>query len=524
MIKFFLLIILLFIKSVNSYAKSDCQKLKEAIYQYNQELGNKPIKQSFSEDLNDDLLAWGIEFEGFHDQDGNFVIMDIGDGLIKIAKVSRILDYLVRWKNEFIDNDKIKGEKILFASDDSFLSKGNVVLKINGKSVKTLNQDEIFNEMKNFISINFLDSDGVERELKNNEWLEFKELLNKEEPSTMFYSHLKPTDVSNLVKTKTIGRLNTKSSEIFASLDLISTYDDVNLASFLEKKKVGTSTCSLEINEARNLGFSTNLYSPDYFIPLTEIIRKIEVSFTPSRAFQEFFKDDIGPEFTFEEKTNFTGNFKQEFNLSTFPFDKQRLLFYFVPNESIIYDFFNTLFEPEQALITRQELVDFNLTEWNIDFETADVGYGSKYLQEFKSFVPTVVIQFAIERKSGYFIYKILLPILIILIISWSVFWIRPQELESRITISIVCMLSLIAYNFVIDENLPKIGYLTLIDWFVFFAYVYSAIPTIQTVVVHNLLKTKKTQIEVIDEKSRYLVPTSFAGIIFIISVLKLYS
>tara|TARA_X000000950_G_C13598033_1_gene530168 strand:- start:326 stop:583 length:258 start_codon:yes stop_codon:yes gene_type:complete len=85
-------------------------------------------------------------------------------------------------------------------------------------------------------------------------------------------------------------------------------------------------------------------------------------------------------------------------------------------------------------------------------------------------------------------------------------------------------MLSLIAYNFVIDESLPKIGYLTLIDWFVFLAYVYSAIPTIQTVVVHNLLKTKKTQSEVIDEKSRYLVPTSFAGIIFIISVLKLYS
>ena len=33
-----------------------------------------------------------------------------------------------------------------------------------------------------------------------------------------------------------------------------------------------------------------------------------------------------------------------------------------------------------------------------------------------------------------------------------------PRELESRLTITIVCLLSLIAYNFVIDSELPKLG------------------------------------------------------------------
>lgn len=523
MIKFFFLIILLFIKSVNSYANSDCQELKNAINQYNIEQQTKTFEQLFSEDLADDLSAWGIEFEGFHDENDNLRISSYEDGLIKIGKVSEILDYLVRWRNDLIDNGKIQGQKIEFASDSSFLRRGNLVLKINGKSVKPLNSKEIHDEMKNFTSMTFLDSNGVERELKNSEWLEFKDLLNKEEPATIISSHLKPLDVSNLVKIKTISRLNTKNSEIFASLDLISTYNDPNLANYLEKKKNGITVCSLEIKEANNLGFFTNLYSPFDFIPSTDIIRKIEVEFFPSNRYKELSHDDTNPNFFFTEKTNFTGNFKQKFNLSDFPFDKQRLDFAFKPNESIIYTF-NTLYDPLQAMTTRQELVDLELTEWDLNVDTADVDYGDVYLTENDSYVPFIYVNFDIKRKSGYFIYKILLPILIILIISWSVFWIRPQELESRITISIVCMLSLIAYNFVIDESLPKIGYLTLIDWFVFLAYVYSAIPTIQTVVVHNLLKTKKTQSEVIDEKSRYLVPTSFAGIIFIISVLKLYS
>ena len=42
-----------------------------------------------------------------------------------------------------------------------------------------------------------------------------------------------------------------------------------------------------------------------------------------------------------------------------------------------------------------------------------------------------------------------------------------------------MCFLTLIAYNFVIDQDLPKLGYLTLIDNIVLLSYIYSALPTI---------------------------------------------
>ena len=47
------------------------------------------------------------------------------------------------------------------------------------------------------------------------------------------------------------------------------------------------------------------------------------------------------------------------------------------------------------------------------------------------------------------------------------------KELEARLTITIVCLLSLIAYNFVIDADLPKLEYLTIMDYIILVSYIY---------------------------------------------------
>ena len=51
--------------------------------------------------------------------------------------------------------------------------------------------------------------------------------------------------------------------------------------------------------------------------------------------------------------------------------------------------------------------------------------------------------------------------------------------MESRLTVSIVCLLTLIAYNFVIDENIPKLSYMTIMDQIVLSSYVFASIPTL---------------------------------------------
>jgi len=96
-------------------------------------------------------------------------------------------------------------------------------------------------------------------------------------------------------------------------------------------------------------------------------------------------------------------------------------------------------------------------------------------------------IKIEIQRNHEYYIFKVIFPIILILLICWSVFWIHPRELESKLTITIVCLLSLIAYNFVIEEDLPKLSYLTIMDHLVLISYIFATIPNLLSILSFHL-------------------------------------
>ena len=58
-----------------------------------------------------------------------------------------------------------------------------------------------------------------------------------------------------------------------------------------------------------------------------------------------------------------------------------------------------------------------------------------------------VELVLTIERKSSYYVFKVILPIVLILMVCWSAVWIDPRN-RVKANITIVCLLSLIAYNF----------------------------------------------------------------------------
>ena len=131
-----------------------------------------------------------------------------------------------------------------------------------------------------------------------------------------------------------------------------------------------------------------------------------------------------------------------------------------------------------------------------------------------------ILINIELERKHGYYIFKVILPIVLILIVCWSVVWIDPREIEARLTITIVCLLSLIAYNFVIDEELPKLEYLTVMDWIVLTSYVYATLPNFLSI---YSFKNKSNSIltSKVDALSKRFGITSYVVIILLIIFLN---
>ena len=108
--------------------------------------------------------------------------------------------------------------------------------------------------------------------------------------------------------------------------------------------------------------------------------------------------------------------------------------------------------------------------------------------------------------------------------ICWSVVWIDPKELESRLTITIVCLLSLIAYNFVIDSELPKLEYLTVLDWIVLISYVYATVPNFLSIISFRLQKTNLRLSNKLEIISKWYGLSSYILSIFVIVWINAFS
>ena len=126
-------------------------------------------------------------------------------------------------------------------------------------------------------------------------------------------------------------------------------------------------------------------------------------------------------------------------------------------------------------------------------------------------------LDFLIERKHGYYVFKVIIPIVLILLICWGSVWIDPKEIESRLTITIVCLLSLIAYNFVIDKEMPKLEYLTVMDWIILISYIYATIPNFLSIASFKLQKTNLPMCQRIETYSKRYGILSYVMIIFVI-------
>ena len=68
------------------------------------------------------------------------------------------------------------------------------------------------------------------------------------------------------------------------------------------------------------------------------------------------------------------------------------------------------------------------------------------------------------------------------------------EKYEVRLNTSIIALLALIAYNFVFQDDIPKLEYLTAIDWFILLSYIFCCIPVFLSMPFQNLFqKIKKS-------------------------------
>jgi len=122
------------------------------------------------------------------------------------------------------------------------------------------------------------------------------------------------------------------------------------------------------------------------------------------------------------------------------------------------------------------------------------------------------------KRLSGYYIGKVIFPLILIVLMSWTVFWIDPAQFGSQIGMSATSMLTLIAFQFAMANILPHLNYYTLMDKFIVGSTIIVFLSLIESVTTSYLVSIPKRELAMrIDRLCRWAFPGAYVAFILIV-------
>lgn len=197
-----------------------------------------------------------------------------------------------------------------------------------------------------------------------------------------------------------------------------------------------------------------------------------------------------------------TAEAKTRLNLRRYPFDRQTL-------EAV----FEVLGFDEQELVLKAlpspEFVDdaIRVTQWSLkDVRFHVRSSSSPYLAGGNA--STFVLQMDVHRQAMFLMRLVVMPLFLVVLLSWSVFWMERSSLGDRMSVSFVGLLTVVAYQIVLGDILPHISYVTLINGFLNFSFFIMCATVVENLIVGALDRSGRGEAgDALDRKCRWIFP-----------------
>jgi Neurotransmitter-gated ion-channel ligand binding domain/Neurotransmitter-gated ion-channel transmembrane region len=220
---------------------------------------------------------------------------------------------------------------------------------------------------------------------------------------------------------------------------------------------------------------------------------------------------EVEPDGTVLYRQLYTGAFTQSLRLQSFPFDRQT---FHVQLVAVRYQPDEIRFVPDQDWI-RNGLKQasgiapkITLPDWTIEkWKTKPLTYALAPGLQYSSYA----FEFTASRNVQYYILKVILPLVLIVIMSWAVFWTDPVNASAQLSVAVTSMLTLIAYRFAVDTQLPRLPYMTRLDVLFLISTLlvfFSLIEVVITMILDNKQQTERAK--TIDRYCRAIFPVIF--------------
>ena len=173
----------------------------------------------------------------------------------------------------------------------------------------------------------------------------------------------------------------------------------------------------------------------------------------------------------------FTATFQApHFNFRRFPFDRQRFAIHIdsvLSSRDFVFEELPGISGVGSALGEEEWVVTKVAAS-----TTRDVASGFENSSRF-------TLELHANRHLDYYVIRILIPIALIVTVSWFTFFLK--DYLKRIDFSGTNLLLFIAFNFTVSHDLPRLGYLTLIDVVMVGTFIITGLAILINVILRRL-------------------------------------
>ena len=201
----------------------------------------------------------------------------------------------------------------------------------------------------------------------------------------------------------------------------------------------------------------------------------------------------------------FTVTLSTKFHLRRFPFDSQNLQIVISPFAS---GALRIDLKPDKSMTQLLSGPFLELEQWKLNDitaveQTTSIGDTFQFDQ--------IEFRLIAQRRPAFYVWTMILPLIVMLIVAWSVLWIAPAYFAQQLSIVMPTFLSVIAFSYAMSFTLPRVPYLTFLNAFFLSIYLFVAFSVLETVAIYAIgCSGKENMATRLHVTGRWLFPCSY--------------
>jgi len=198
-----------------------------------------------------------------------------------------------------------------------------------------------------------------------------------------------------------------------------------------------------------------------------------------------------------------------DLDLRRYPLDRQELEVVF---EVLGFDETEVLLETDSARRSTPDHM-IRIPQWTVESVRTSTRHRPASYAGSKVISSVFVVSMDVKRGSSLMLRLVFFPLVLIVMLSWSVFWMERSSLADRISFSFIGILTAVTYQIMVSEIMPQISCMTLMTGFLNASFILMCLTVVINLVVAELDKKGESEAgDRLDKRCRWIFPLAYFG------------